>query len=200
MQEFANHILISLEGNSLYVYIFIFAVAFSESFAFVGLVVPGAAIVVTAGFLASKGYFNIYWIIIFAVSGAILADIASFFIGERYFRYISKTKIYTKHKNYFQKGEEFFKKHGAKSVFLGRFVGFLRPVIPFVAGTLKMNRAIFLFWAVISGILWGIAYIGVGYLSNEGIKLLNRWSYNINYLAIIAVFILVVLYFINKKG
>jgi len=198
MEEFSKQLLLSLKNNSLYIYIFIFIVSFLESFAFLGLIVPGAAIVVTAGLLAAKGYFSIYWLMVFAVFGAVLADLASFILGKKYFDYAAKTKIYAKYKDYFSKGEIFFKKHGGVSVFIGRFIGFLRPVIPFVAGTMKMNTAAFLFWAILSGILWGVSYIGFGYLSNEGLKYLNGLYDRLNYLIAFAIALFAVIFFIRK--
>ena len=198
MEEFSKQLLLSLKSSSLYVYIFIFTVSFLESFAFLGLIVPGAAIVVTAGLLSAKGYFNIYWLMAFAVFGAVLADLASFVLGKKYFDYVATTKIYAKYREYFLKGEVFFKKHGGISVFFGRFIGFLRPVIPFVAGAMKMSTAAFMFWAVLSGILWGIAYIGFGYLSNEGLKLLNGLSDRLNYLTAAAIALFVMVFLIRK--
>ncbi len=198
MEEFSKQLLLSLKNNSLYVYVFIFIVSFTESFAFLGLIVPGAAIVVTAGLLSAKGYFNIYWLMVFAIFGAVLADLASFVLGKKYFDYVTTTKIYAKYRDYFSKGEIFFKKHGGISVFFGRFIGFLRPVIPFVAGAMKMNTAAFLFWAILSGILWGAAYIGFGYLSNEGLKLLSNLFDRLDYLTAFAIILLVMIFFIRK--
>lgn len=200
MHEFASHFLISLKGHSLYIYVFIFFISFFESFAFVGLIVPGAVFVVTSGFLAYEGYFNIYYLIAFAVCGAILADIASYFIGEKYYLYVTSLKIYKKYQNYFSAGEAFFKRFGGISVFFGRFVGALRPVVPFSAGMLHMKRINFFFWAVVSGILWGVCYIGAGYFFGEGFSLLNRWMKSIDYAAAAIFLAVIIVYFLRKKS
>ncbi len=199
MNELANYLLMSLKSHVAYVYIFMFIVSFLESFAFLGLVVPGAAIVVTAGFLASKGYFNIYWLVVFSVVGAILADVASFVLGVKYSKYVVKTKIYVKYKNYFVKGEYFFKKYGGISVFFGRFFGFLRPVIPFVAGMSKMSVYVFFIWAVASGILWGILYIGFGYYSAKGLVVLNNFVGNADYIVGLVIMILAIIYVLKSR-
>ncbi len=194
MSEILSHILMSLKDNVLYVYLFVFVVAFLESFAFLGLLVPGAAVVVSIGFLASKGYFDVCRIVGFAVVGAILADIVSFFMGNKYFFHIKKTKIYAKYESYFEKGEQFFKKYGGISVFIGRFIGFLRPVIPFVAGTLNMDKTQFLFWAVLSGVIWGVSYIGVGYLSGKGVDIVVAHITDADYLIVSGFIVLITVY------
>ncbi len=200
MQEFANHFLFSLKDHSLYVYIFIFLVSFFESFAFLGLVVPGAVFVISAGFLTYDGYFNFYFITTFAVLGAVLADIVSFYIGGLYSNSFSNTMIYEQYRGYFTAGESFFKKYGSISVFLGRFIGILRPVIPFVAGVLKMNKKTFYLWAVVSGILWGIGYIGMGYLLGKGFKLVKEYSKGVDYTAAAVLVLAALVYFLKKRG
>ncbi len=193
-------LLSSLKDNPLYIYLFIFFISFLESFAFLGLAVPGAAFVVTAGVLAYEGYFSVYLVIVFAVLGAILADIASYILGSKYFLFIKNTRLYQKYKDYFIIGELFFEKHGSKSVFLGRFVGVLRPVVPFVAGTMQMKKEIFLLWAIISGILWGVCYIGVGYFFGKGFAIVDRWTEYANYVILLLILLSFVFYLLKKRG
>jgi membrane protein DedA with SNARE-associated domain len=184
----------------LYVYLLIFLISFSESFAFIGLAVPGAAFAVSAGFLAYKGYFSIYILVTFAIFGAILADIASFYLGIYSFDGFKKSQMYRKYKTYFEYGVEFFKKYGAVSVFIGRFIGVLRPIVPFVAGALNMNKALFFVWAVISGILWGIVYVGTGYFFGEGFELVKRYIKGVNYILASAILLTLIVYLLKKRG
>jgi membrane protein DedA with SNARE-associated domain len=62
-----------------------------------------------------------------------------------------------------QRGEAFFRRHGNKSVFLGRFMGPIRGIIPFIAGLLAMDKRAFLLWNVLSGVLWATAHVLAGY-------------------------------------
>ncbi len=203
MREFAQHFLLTLKTHSLYVYFFIFLVSFSESFAFVGLVVPGAVFAVSAGYLAYKGYFNLYLLMFAGAMGAIGADVASYYLGKVYGYRLEKSRWYEKYMDYFEAGKSFFKKHGGKSVFLGRFVGALRPVIPFLAGMLEMNSVSFYFWAVTSGILWAVLYMGAGYLLGGSVELFERWSSwmrELNYAGLAVAFGVVLLYLLRRKN
>jgi membrane protein DedA with SNARE-associated domain len=97
---------------------------------------------------------------------------------------------------YIQKGEKFFEKYGAVSVFIGRFVGVTRPVVPFVAGLLNMNRALFVVYSLLSGILWAISYYGTGYLFGAG---LSYWNFSGLELTVLIIAVLIFCYYRYKK-
>jgi len=191
--------LYSFKSNQVILYSLVFFVSFFESFAFVGEFVPGAIFSIGSGYLASKGILNVYITIIFASLGAIFADIVSFYIALLFYEDIKKKSFFRKYDSIIQKGNDFFKKHGGKSVFLGRFIGALRPIVPFVAGVFQMDRGAFLFWAVTSGILWGVSYVGLGYFFGSKWQLIERVlrEAHLVVLAILAIFVMV--YFIRRK-
>ncbi len=199
MEAFAREFLLSLKSHQTYVCFFVFLVSFSESFAFVGLVVPGAVFALSAGFLAYKGYFELTPLIVAGSAGAILADIASYYLGKYYADALKSSHIYKRYRDRFAFGEAFFQKHGGKSVFIGRFVGALRPVIPFLAGMLGMKSAAFYFWAITSGILWGICYIGAGYIFAGSLGLFEEWLGRINYAAGALLLLIAAVYFFRKR-
>ncbi len=153
----------------------VFAVAFLESFAFIGLVVPGAAFAVTAGWLASRGVYSLGPLMVSGSAGAVLADVASFYLARHYGEAILRWNVLSRYRSMVDQGRIFFSRHGGKSVFLGRFVGMVRPVVPFLAGLLDMNPATFWVYALSSGILWGVAYIGGGYFFGESWKSVESW-------------------------
>ena len=171
--DYLNLLMSTLESIGGFGYWLIFLIAFAESLAFVGTILPGTTLVVFAGLLASLGHFSVVILILFAAVGAILGDGLSYFLG-------TKGKDFFKNENKFlklshlEKGEEFFKKHGPKSVFLGRFIGFIRPIIPFVAGLSKMNKWTFLFWNVSSAFLWAILYLLIGYFFGGAIDTIGK--------------------------
>ncbi len=189
----------SLKNDQLLVYCLVFAVSFLESFAFLGEFVPGAVFSVGSGYLASKGFLNIYITILSAVLGAVLADIASFYIAVWFYYDLKDKTILKRYKRIIENGVEFFKKHGGKSVFLGRFVGALRPIVPFLAGVFKMNRFQFLFWAVTSGILWGVAYVGTGYFFGSKWQYISHILSRVNTLVLLILLVIVVLYVLRSK-
>ena len=119
-------------------YLVIFLVSLLESLAFVGIFIPGTVVIVFAGFAAAQGYLQVAAVLWFAAIGAIVGDALSFSLGKRGTRlFRNEHKILRA--AHLERGEKFLKQHGSKSVFLGRFIGPIRPIIPFVAGMLKMN-------------------------------------------------------------
>jgi len=152
------------------------AVAFVESLAILGIFCPGSVLIVLAGFLAAhgKGDFRL----VFAVSalGAVAGDLLSYLLGARLGGVLVSLPVLQKRKELLRKSEFFFLRHGGKSVFFGRFVGFLRPFIPLIAGSSRMRPLPFASYALISGLLWGLAYPGLGYFFGASWKLVRLWT------------------------
>ena len=137
----------------------VFCVAFAESMAVIGLLVPGAAMILAAGALIAAGALSFWPTMAWAAAGAILADGFSFWLGHHYREDIRSFRLLANHPHMLARGEEFFRHHGGKSVFIGRFVGPVRPVIPLVAGMLGMEPLQFVLYNVLSGLLWAPAYL-----------------------------------------
>jgi len=201
--EYFSHLLLILKNISNWNYLLIFALSFFESTAFIGIIIPGTIAVTVGGFLAAQGIIDIEYLFIFAVLGAILGDNFSYYLGKKgIIAFQEKNKIFKL--SLLEKGEIYFKKHGHKSVFLGRFIGWFRPIIPFVAGLFKLNRKTFLFWNVSSSLLWAAFHIALGYFFGQTWQVIILWS---NRIAVfIAIFIIAVIIFyllewlIAKKG
>jgi membrane protein DedA with SNARE-associated domain len=92
---------------------------------------------------------------------------------------------------FLEKGKVFFENHGGKSVFLGRFMGPLRPIIPFVAGAMHMRVRRFLFWNITSAFFWSIFYLYLGYFFGEVWASVEKWTGRIS-LGLIAIFLIAV--------
>jgi undecaprenyl-diphosphatase len=177
--------------------------AFFESFAFIGFIVPGSIAVIVGGFLAAHGSLNIKILFISVLLAAIFGDSFSFHLGRT-------NKINFKTENKFfkpellTKGKEFFKKYGAKSVFLGRFIGWVRSIVPFIAGLFKLDIKIFLFWNILSGLLWSVSHIALGYFFGRSWQLVTLWSTRASIFFSIFIVFFVIFYllkwFIVRKG
>lgn len=157
-------------------YALIGAISFFESLAIVGIFCPGSVLIVFAGFLAAHGQGSYELLVIVSAGGSLAGDLLSYLLGARFGNVVINMRLLQKRKDLLYKAQVFFLDHGGKSVFFGRFVGFLRPFIPFVAGTSKMRPGAFFFFALISGILWGIAYPGLGYFFAASWKLVQVWT------------------------
>jgi len=137
----------------------VFMIALLESLALVGLVVPGAFMMFGVGALIGSGRLEFWPITLWAVAGAIVGDGLSYLLGRLLQDRLWQIPPFRKHPRFLEAGVSFFRRHGGKSVVLGRFVGPLRPVIPAVAGMLRMPFGSFLFTNVISALFWAPAYL-----------------------------------------
>ncbi|MEJ2686971.1 MAG: VTT domain-containing protein [Gammaproteobacteria bacterium] len=137
----------------------VFAVAFSESLALVGLLVPGAVLMVAAGALIGTGNLPFWPLFAWAVAGAVAGDGISFWLGYHYRDALREIGPFRSHPEWLQRAEGFIHKHGGKSVLLGRFVGPVRPIVPAVAGMMGMRPALFATVNVLSALAWAPAYL-----------------------------------------
>ncbi len=158
-------------------YAILFAMTFLETSAFLGLLVPGESLVVMAGLLASRGVLEIGDVIWTASLGAILGDTVGYFIGSKFGKpFFLKYGSYIFFKSeHLDEAEGFFKKHGGKAVFLGRFMGWLRAFAPVVAGISRMHYPRFLFFNVIGGISWAAVLSLVGYFAGSSWEIIDRY-------------------------
>lgn len=145
----------------------VFSIALLESLAIVGIALPGVGLLAAMSVLAGQLQLAIHWLLLSATLGAIIGDSLSFWIGKLFQDRIKYIWPFTSHPNWIEDGHLFFEKYGGISIFFGRFIGPLRPIIPLVAGMMKMNRLTFFKWNVISATLWAPAYLLPGYLLGE---------------------------------
>jgi len=157
-------------------YLLIGLIALGESLVAVGLLLPGSTLCVAAGFLALHGRGEIVPLILAAAGGAFLGDLLSFILGARAGGRILRLGFMRKRIDLVRRAEQFFGCHGGKSVFFGRFFGPVRGFIPFVAGGAGMSLVQFLGFALVSALLWGLAYPGLGYLAGASWENVERWS------------------------
>ncbi len=178
-------------------------VAVAESLAFIGLIIPGTFFIILVGFLAASGVLDLGDLIWFAAAGAILGDGISFYLGRQGIGLFKKeSRIFRL--DYLEKGERFFRQYGGKSVFLGRFIGPIRPVIPFVAGILKMRRRDFFLYNIASAFLWAPGCLLLGYFFGGIWKTIVLWSTRAE-LFLLVIFIIIgvfslVKWLVMKKG
>lgn len=146
-------------------YLFVGALCFLESGAFVGLLIPGETAIVVGGVVAGQGELDIVVLIALVWSTAIAGDLVSFALGRRLGReflvrhgprvQITEQRI--------EQVERFYDRHGGKAVFLGRWVGLVRAVSPFLAGSSGMALRRFLPYDVLAAGMMGTAFCLLGF-------------------------------------
>ena len=147
-----------------------FLLSFGESVAFLSLLFPGTAIMVAAGAFIPGGTLSFWPQVIGCVLGATLGDGISFWLGRRYGHLVEKVWPFTRHPEQLARGFAFFQRHGGMSVFIGRFFGPLRAVIPLVAGMAKMRASVF--WAanILSAVVWAPLLLLPGALTATALR------------------------------
>lgn len=135
------------------------AIACAESLAFVGLVVPGAIMMLGAGALVGVGALPFWSTFLWAVGGAVVGDGVSYWLGHRYQDRFLRVPFVRNHPELLARGETFFARHGGKSILLARFVGPVRPVVPVVAGMVGMPPWRFYLFNVLSALVWAPAHL-----------------------------------------
>ena len=154
-----------LQHLGLWGYWIVLLAAFLESFAFVGLAIPGTTVIIFAGFLAAQGIFDIGDLIWFVALGGIMGDAASFYLGKHNAERLKTSRLFKL--SYQAKGEACFRRFGDVSVILARFIGPLRPVVPFVAGLFKMSYKKFLILNILGAFAAAAVYLFIGYFFGE---------------------------------
>ena len=179
-------------GNWLF-----FLIALAECLPFAGTFVPGGTLIAIGGLLASRGYFNPIYLIIFISAGSIIGDYLGYGLGRWGGNWMNKKNIIKP--EILVKGQSFFNKYGNKSIFFGRFIGVTRSALPFIAGAARMKTGPFLLWTSIGSIIFAGFNVLLGYFSGSIIgAIVRKWSNHLS-LIIIIFFIGGAAYWLIKK-
>jgi membrane protein DedA with SNARE-associated domain len=143
-----------IKAHSEWAGLVMFITAFGESFAFLSLLFPGTTVLVAAGTLLAVGTLPYPAILIGAVFGAVLGDSVSYWLGRNFGGGIVRVWPFSRHPELLSRGILFFERHGGKSVFIGRFFGPVRAVIPLAAGIMQMPRGRFWIANITSALVW----------------------------------------------
>ena len=141
------------------------AVIFAESGLLVGFFLPGDSLLFTAGFLVQAGFIpiNIHLLVVILSIAAIVGDSVGYAFGRKFGPKIFKRpdSLLFRREN-ITAAQDFYEKHGGKTVIIARFIPIIRTFAPLVAGIGKMHYRRFLAFNIVGGLLWaaGITYIG----------------------------------------
>ncbi|WP_209007417.1 bifunctional DedA family/phosphatase PAP2 family protein [Roseibium litorale] len=153
-----------------------FAAAMGEALFIIGLVVPSTVVLVGAGTLIGLGKLNGVEIFIWTTLGATAGDAVSYWFGHFYKDKVRKIWPLSRYTQLVDRGEEFFKIHGGKSVFIGRFVPGVKSVVPGIAGMVGMNATRFTVINFTSAIAWTAAHLGPGIIAGTALSAIGEVS------------------------
>jgi membrane protein DedA with SNARE-associated domain/membrane-associated phospholipid phosphatase len=147
-------------------YVLVGVLAFLETGAFVGLVAPGETVVIAGGVVAGEGTISLLPLIGLVWICAVLGDTTSFFIGRRLGR-----GFLERHgprvgitPDRLEQVERYFDRHGGKTILIGRFIGLVRALAPFIAGSSGLAYRRFIPYSIVGTGLWASAFCVLGYI------------------------------------
>jgi len=193
-----NLLLPSIEHFRLLGYWLAFFAALFETLLIAGLFIPGSTFLLLLGAVSANGDMDIGDLIWFAAVGALLGDNLNYFLGRRFGQRWLQSGIWFLKSTHIDKGLQFFERHGAKSVFLARFIPSFKEVAPFVAGTSGMSPKSFMFWNLLGAICWSLQWVGGGFLFGQSIALAQVWMSRAG-LAFVAILMVWLMFWFIKR-
>ena len=182
-----------------YGYLVVFAGVFLEN---AGLPVPGETALLAGAALAKFGRLSLFWVIVTAICAAILGDNLGFLIGRKAGRGLAERhgwKIGLTRARLAQ-FDRFFDRHGAKTVFIARFVTGLRVFCAFLAGSSGLEWRTFLLYNAMGAIVWSITIAAAGYLLAYSWDTLEKWIGRTGLIALAAIGLVAVLAVMRRRS
>ena len=160
---------------SPWAYIVLGLLAAAEAAAFVGLAIPGETAMLLGGFLAFQGRVNLAVMMAAGAAGAVVGDSIGYEIGRRFGEPLKHSRLGRRvGQDRWARGEAYLRTKGGRAVFLGRFVGVLRALVPALAGMSRMPYRTFLPWNAAGGVIWAPGFVFLGYLAGSSYRQVER--------------------------
>lgn len=160
-----QHLQTFAQQYGTWIYVLLFVIIFCETGLVVTPFLPGDSLLFVAGSVAAIGAMDVHLLVALLIAAAILGDNCNYwigrFVGPRVFR--SDDTWFFK-RRYIDVANEFFRKHGGKTLIIARFLPIVRTYVPFVAGLGKMPYGRFLPFDVAGGVIWITSLTYAGYL------------------------------------
>lgn len=157
------HLLSTVLGGGLG-YLMLFGVVFAETGMLMGFFLPGDSLLFTVGVVAGAGQLDIVAINILLMIAAVVGDGVGYYLGRTTGSAIfSRPDSAIFKQEYLRKTQEFYDKHGGKTIIYARFIPIVRTFAPFIAGVGKMNYGRFLSFNIFGGIGWVFSMTMLGY-------------------------------------
>jgi membrane-associated protein len=163
-----------LDLHGLAVYLTVGLLVLAEDAVFVGFVVPGETAAILGGVAASRGNASVVLLSAIVVVGAIIGDNIGYVLGRRYGGRLLRTRILERRQGRVERAQTFLSEHGGPAVLAGRYIAFLRAVIPFLAGTARLRYSRFLAYNVIGGVTWGVGSVLLGFLAGNSYQRIEK--------------------------
>ncbi len=181
-------------------YVFLFLIIFAETGFVITPFLPGDSLLFAAGAIAALGTLNPLLLFAILACSAILGDTANYWIGHFFGeKIVSNPKLPIK-PEHIEKTQEFYKKHGGKTIILARFVPIVRTFAPFVAGIGTMDYKKFISYNIIGGIVWVAMFTFLGYFFGNLPAVRHNFSFVIFGIIGVSIIPMIIEYLKSKRG
>ncbi len=161
-------------------YLGLFGIVFAETGLLIGFFLPGDTLLITAGLLAAQGIVTLPGVMLACGLGALLGDSLGYFLGYRF-----GPLVFSRPENRFldpkhiERANAFFKKYGAISFIIARFIPVVRTVAPTLAGVSRIPYRVFVMYSIVAAAIWAIGLPLVGYYLGQlfGAERLEKYIY-----------------------
>jgi membrane protein DedA with SNARE-associated domain len=164
-----------IEAAGWWTYIVVFAVTAGETSAFVGLLLPGETVILLASAIAGRGHLQPLLLAAAVVTGGMVGDSLGYTLGRTWEWHPGTWLHRIRPDSGIGRAQRFLGRHGGAAVFTGRFVGFVRTFLPFVAGASGMPYRRFFLYSSAASLVWGVGNVLLGYFAGAAAsELLHR--------------------------
>lgn len=193
LSDYVFHLAPIADSIGMWMYLIIFGIAVFESTPVLGTFTPGTLFLLFFGFLVSVTDLRLFLCILLTTLGAILGDGLGYLLGKYGQRFFKEHKGLLR-MSHLDMGRAFFAKHGGLSIFVGRFVGPIRPIVPLIAGATQMAWKRFLSLNILSALVWSGLLISLGFIVGKKWQTVEHWLSNFSVVLGVLVVIFVLLY------
>jgi membrane protein DedA with SNARE-associated domain len=166
-----------LELTEPWLYILVFLLAAAEGAALVGLVLPGESSMLLGGVVVYQGNADALLIYVCGIAGAIIGDSLGYWAGRRFGARLRASRLGQKvGSERWERAGTYLRERGGRAIFFGRFAGFLRTLVPPVAGQAEVPYRRFVAFNAPAAALWAIIFISLGLAAGSSWHTVERWS------------------------
>lgn len=160
-----EHLPVMVNSIGVWTYLVLFVVIFIETGVVIMPFLPGDSLLFAAGAVSALPHTNLNTGLLYAILAvaAVVGDTTNYWIGHFLGPKVFNTESRWFKKEYLDRTQAFYEKHGGKTILLARFVPIIRTFAPFVAGIGKMRYGYFISYNIFGGIIWTGLFLWGGY-------------------------------------
>jgi membrane protein DedA with SNARE-associated domain len=166
-----------LELADPWAYVVVFLLALAEGAALIGLFLPGETAMILGGVLVSQGRAGLGGMLLAGCLGSALGDSVGYWVGHRFGGALRRSRLGRRvGEERWRRADAFLAEKGAKAVFFGRFLGFLRTLVPPLAGSSGMGYRRFVVFNAPAAVLWAGLFVLLGLAAGRSWRVVSEWA------------------------